>query len=113
MQYRWAAVLLAAAVLLVRTGAGAIIMSGTPVQKSGVATCGCVTISTNKLEKLCSQSSKVKLDEIDVIVLADAVEEFDLRLCTLDAIQNECELEFTSETDIIDDVEKAADFRKK
>ena len=102
MQFRWVAVLLAAAVLLALTGAGAIIMSGTPAQRSRVAARGWVTRAANKLEKLCLESA-----------LVDAVEEFDLRLCTLDATQSECELEYTSETGIVDDVEKAADFHEK
>ena len=66
MQFRWVTVLLAAAVLLALTGAGAIIMSGTLAQRSRVAARGWVTRAANKLEKLCLESSKVKPEEVDV-----------------------------------------------
>ena len=74
--------------------------------RSRAAARGWVTRASDHLKKLCGQSDP------DVVELRDAIDEFDLRLASLDNAQSEVEIELKEE-DLMKDINSACDFCEK
>ena len=67
---------------------------------------GWVTRAANKLEEL------LKKDDVNLIELRDAADEFDKRIASLDEAQADVELEIEEEKDLLADINVAGEFRE-
>ena len=78
-------------------------------KKARTSARGWGTRASNNLDKMLKVPTG---QEVDLVKLQDAVNEFDMRLTALDAAQEQFEVEIEEEKELLLDIEKAADYRE-